>query len=200
MKRFVALGLLLAVGVLTAAPLCADEASASTWFRDKQAAMRAVAAWPDPRKREASVLALWRAWGDWERIAADSVGPQVWGELEEAHRTRLATLLADVSALNWLRRARTPDFSVVAVREETAKDRRVVVTRVTAGGEAADVRWVLAKKSGDWRLVDVITEGASLVSTQRSSFARVVERGGAKRLFTRLESRLADLRAEAARR
>ncbi|NBZ95412.1 MAG: hypothetical protein EBR40_03110 [Proteobacteria bacterium] len=184
---------------LAAAPTASADPSATSWLRGKQATMSAVSHWSDPRKRETSVLALWRAWGDWDRIAADSVGPKVWGELEEAHRARLATLLADVAALNWLRRARTSDFSVTYVREESVRDRRVVVTRVTAGGESADVRWVLAPSGEEFRLVDVVTEGASLVSTQRSSFARVMERGGVNRLFTRLERKREDLRAEVAR-
>jgi ABC-type transporter MlaC component len=71
---------------------------------------------------------------------------------------------------------------------------------VTAEGGSADVRWVLVPVDGEFRLVDVVTEGSSMVAAQRASFARVVARGGAKRLFKRLEDRLADLRAELAAR
>ena len=47
-----------------------------------------------------------------------------------------------------------------------------------------------------WQLVDMVTEGASLVVTQRTSFARVLDKGGVNRLFLRLEQKRADLMKE----
>lgn len=184
---------------LAIAPSASADPSATAWLRSKQATMLSASEWKDPNRSADGVCALWRGWGDWERIAAESVGPRVWGDLQEVHRSRLAALLADVSALNWLRRARGGAFSVAYLREETAGRNRVVVTRVTVKGESADVRWVLAPAGEGFLLVDVVTEGASLVSTQRSSFARVVERGGVNRLFTRLERKRDDLREEVTR-
>lgn len=128
------------------------------------------------------------------------MGPRVWGELEEVHRTRLASLLSDVAALNWLRRVdASPDWALTYVREETSGKRRVVVTLLRTGGAAVDLRWTVERRGQDWRVVDVVTEGASLVATQRTSFARVLDKGGVNRLFVKLERKREDLLAEVAR-
>jgi len=128
------------------------------------------------------------------------VGPRVWGELEEVHRTRLASLLSDVAALNWLRRVdASPDWALTYVREETSGKRRVVVTLLRTGGATVDLRWVAERRGQDWRVVDVVTEGASLVASQRTSFARVLDKGGVNRLFVKLERKREDLLTEVAR-
>jgi len=53
------------------------------------------------------------------------------------------------------------------------------------------LRWVLEKRGEDWRLVDLVQ-----VETQRTSFARVLDEGGADRLFLRRERRREELLAE----
>lgn len=198
MKRFVALGLLLAA--LAAPGDLSAESAASASLRGKMSSLTAVASWPDPARRADGAAALWWGWGAWDRVAEESVGRKVWSELAPLDRDRLARLLSDLAALNWLRRAREPGYGMDYLREESAGGQRIVVTRVRSGGASADVRWVLMPGPRDaWNLADVVTEGASLVSTQRSSFARILERGGTKRLFARLETRREELRAAVAR-
>jgi len=195
MKHTLTAAALLTALFLSPAPVPAGEASATATVRSKTHALLTTAR-KSPRR--GAVLTLWWAWGDWEAIAAASVGPRVWGSLEEVHRARLASLLSDTAALNWLRRFGGPGTTFTFLREETMGRRRVVVTQLRAspGGGAVDLRWVLEKRGEDWRLVDLVGEGASLVETQRTSFARVLDKGGVDRLFLRLERRREELLAE----
>lgn len=198
MKKTLAAAALLAALTLTF-NLTADS-PATVWVRGKQDTLLSTARWPRKGNRVDVVRALWRGWADWEGIAEASVGPRVWGELEEVHRTRLASLLSDVAALNWLRRVdASPDWALTYVREETSGKRRVVVTLLRTGGATVDLRWVAERRGQDWRVVDVVTEGASLVASQRTSFARVLDKGGVNRLFVKLERKREDLLTEVAR-
>ena len=185
---------------LTLSPQSWAQPTATPAVRAKADTLLSTARWPRKGNRVDAVRALWRGWGDWEGIAEASVGPRVWGELEEVHRTRLASLLSDVAALNWLRRVdASPDWALTYVREETSGKRRVVVTLLRTGGATVDLRWVAERRGQDWRVVDVVTEGASLVASQRTSFARVLDKGGVNRLFVKLERKREDLLTEVAR-
>ena len=165
--------------------------------RAKQVSLNEVAKWPRKVKRVDAVFALWRGWGDWSGIAEASVGASIWGKLEVARRAQLGGLLSDIAALNWLRRVDvTPDWNLTWLHEETAGRRRVVVTLLKMGENTVDLRWVVQRRGEDWQLVDMVTEGASLVVTQRTSFARVLDKGGVNRLFLRLEQKRADLMKE----
>lgn len=165
--------------------------------RAKQVSLNEVAKWPRKVKRVDAVFALWRGWGDWSGIAEASVGASIWGKLEVARRAQLSGLLSDIAALNWLRRVDvTPDWNLKWLHEETAGRRRVVVALLKMGENTVDLRWVVQRRGEDWQLVDMVTEGASLVVTQRTSFARVLDKGGVNRLFLRLEQKRADLMKE----
>jgi hypothetical protein len=165
--------------------------------RAKQVSLNVVAKWPRKVNRVDAVFALWRGWGDWSGIAEASVGTSIWGKLEVARRVQLAGLLSDIAALNWLRRVDvTPDWNLTWLREEATGRRRVVVALLKMGENTVDLRWVVQRRGEDWQLVDMVTEGASLVVAQRTSFARVLDKGGVNRLFLRLEQKRADLMKE----
>lgn len=165
--------------------------------RAKQVSLNVVAKWPRKVNRVDAIFALWRGWGDWSGIAEASVGTSIWGKLEVARRVQLAGLLSDIAALNWLRRVDgAPDWHLTWLREEATGRRRVVVALLKMGENTVDLRWVVQRRGEDWQLVDVVTEGASLVVAQRTSFARVLDKGGVNRLFLRLEQKRDDLMKE----
>lgn len=189
----------LAAALTLSSPVGA-QSTATPAVRAKADTLLSTARWPRKGNRVDAVRALWRGWGDWEGIAAASVGPRVWGTLEEVHRVRMASLLSDIAALNWLRRVdAAPDWNLTWIREESAGSRRVVVALLRTGGAALDLRWTVERRGEDWRLVDLVTEGSSLVESQRTSFARVLDKGGVNRLFVKLERKREDLLAEVAR-
>lgn len=183
--------------VLTLSPQLVAEPSATAWIRGKQDTLLGTARWPHNSNRPVAVRVIWRGWCDWEGIAEASVGSRVWSTLEEVHRTRLASLLSDIAALNWLRRVdANPDWNLTWVREEVAGKRRIVVTLLKTGRNSVDLRWVVERRGEGWIVVDVVTEGSSLVASQRTSFARVLDKGGVDRLFIKLERKREDLLRE----
>lgn len=53
-----------------------------------------------------------------------------------------------------------------------------------------DVKWRLRPRDGDWVIIDLIVENVSLLVSQRSEFASVVERGGMESLLDEMRQRL----------
>ncbi len=49
-----------------------------------------------------------------------------------------------------------------------------------------DVDWILVMDGSDWRLVDIVTENASMIRTWRRSFKLIYEKGGWKALSKKL--------------
>ena len=65
---------------------------------------------------------------------------------------------------------------------------RIAKSVVKLSGETIDVDWVIVKEDGDWRIGDVVTEGASMVKTWRHSFRSAYDKGGWLALAKKLRS------------
>jgi phospholipid transport system substrate-binding protein len=81
---------------------------------------------------------------------------------------------------------------IVGERVETRGD-VTVRTRIVGGQfDAAVVDYRLRQRDGQWRVIDVIIEGISLISNYRDQFKEVLARGGPERLLERLRQKNAE--------
>jgi phospholipid transport system substrate-binding protein len=66
-----------------------------------------------------------------------------------------------------------------------------VQTKILRGGPSEDVLvdYRLRQRDGQWKIIDVIVEGVSLVSNFRSQFQDIVANGGPDRLLTLLKEK-----------
>jgi len=66
-----------------------------------------------------------------------------------------------------------------------------VHTKILRGGHSEDVivDYRLRQRDGQWKIIDVIVEGVSLVSNFRSQFQDIVANGGPDRLLTLLKEK-----------
>ncbi len=78
---------------------------------------------------------------------------------------------------------------IVGAREEPRGD--VVVQTKIIGGEfeGALVDYRLRNQSGDWRVIDVVIEGISMVSNYRDQFKSLVSSGGPELLIEKLREK-----------
>lgn len=67
----------------------------------------------------------------------------------------------------------------------------LVQTKILRGGRSEDVvvDYRLRQRDGQWKIIDVIVEGVSLVSNFRSQFQDIVSNGGPDRLITLLKQK-----------
>lgn len=66
-----------------------------------------------------------------------------------------------------------------------------VLTKILRGGADADVvvDYRLRQRDGQWKIIDIIIEGVSMVSNFRSQFQDIVANGGPDRLLTLLKEK-----------
>lgn len=78
---------------------------------------------------------------------------------------------------------------IVGERSEQRGD--VTVQTKIVGGQANDLQvdYRLRQRDGVWLVIDVVVEGASLLSNYRSQFAEVWSQGGAEGLLKRMRER-----------
>ncbi len=70
-------------------------------------------------------------------------------------------------------------ISVTNARAQGESDIQVTSKVIQKSGPDISLEWrVRKKKSGEFKIVDVIVEGVSMSLTQRSDFASVIQRGG----------------------
>jgi phospholipid transport system substrate-binding protein len=65
-----------------------------------------------------------------------------------------------------------------------------VLTRIVGGqADGIEMNYRLREREGAWRMIDVVIEGVSLVSSFRSQFKEVVSQGGPELLLERLKDK-----------
>ena len=130
---------------------------------------------------------------DFERMTRLAVGRN-WQQASEAQKQALVkefrTLLV-----------RTYSSSLSAYRNQTIevkplkmgaqdKDTTVRTQVIQPGGPPIPIDYAMEKgASGDWKVYDVVIDGASLVTTYRSSFNDQVQKGGLDGLIKTLQER-----------
>jgi phospholipid transport system substrate-binding protein len=68
-----------------------------------------------------------------------------------------------------------------------------VRTRIVGGqADGIEIHYRLREREGTWRVIDVVIEGVSLVSSYRSQFQELMGRGGPEHLLERLRAKNLD--------
>lgn len=114
-----------------------------------------------------------------------------WDGLSDAQRAEVTELLtrairhryrASIEALH--------GWSVEVVSERERGVGRRVVTRARRGAEVREIAYDLFGGGREWRVVDFIIDGESLVHQYRSQFHRVIRREGWDGFLARVRSRV----------
>jgi phospholipid transport system substrate-binding protein len=88
---------------------------------------------------------------------------------------------------------RNETVDVLGTREEARGD-QTVKTRINRGGGTADVLvdYRLRQIGGQWKIIDVVIEGVSLVANFRSQFQELMAHGGAEHLLAVLREKTSE--------
>ncbi len=90
---------------------------------------------------------------------------------------------------NRIERYDQQEVEIIGEREEPRGD--VVVKTKILGGEfeGALVDYRLRKQGSEWRVIDVVIEGISMVSNYRDQFKAIISRGGPELLLDKLKEK-----------
>lgn len=88
-----------------------------------------------------------------------------------------------------LERYKDVRVEIVGDREEARGDWTVQTRILRPGQQDFAMSYRLRKEDGEWRIIDVVVEGASLVSNFRSQFQQIISNGGFERLLQTLREK-----------
>ncbi|NLY94058.1 MAG: ABC transporter substrate-binding protein [Myxococcales bacterium] len=146
-----------------------------------------------PPRDEALTKAL-HAFLDYDAIAKASLGDE-WASKSEAQRSEFTNLLKRLVERSYTSNMqRTLKFKVRFLGAEPAGDDFVVKTeaRDTKNRRAPPVLidYRVREIDGNYRVVDIITDGVSLVDNYRRQFTRTIKREGWASLIEKMNRRL----------
>jgi phospholipid transport system substrate-binding protein len=133
---------------------------------------------------------------DYDTLAKRSLVAH-WGDLSEAQRKEFTDILRNLVRRNYERNIKNIlDYRVEYLGEERGADEAVIVrSRASSSSnsreEPISIDYQLANTAGAWRIVDVVTEGSSLVNNYRNQFHRIIQKDGFNALLRRMKDKLA---------
>ena len=131
---------------------------------------------------------------DYEALSENALGDH-WGERSAEERERFVTLLRQLVERNYEGNLeRILDYEVTYEDEARRGDATVVTTSARSRSQRrqppVEIQYTLRRADGAWRVVDVTTDGVSMVQNYRSQFHRIIGRDGWDELIARMRRRL----------
>ena len=135
---------------------------------------------------------------DLDYMAEKALGRR-WAERTAEERTQYLTLMRQLVERSYLRQARSrADYQIrfgqVQLSRQGQEAEVESTLHVTKQGrrEEVEVIYSLRRTNGQWRVVDVETDGASTVRNYRAQFGRIIKGQGFPELLNRMRRRLAE--------
>jgi phospholipid transport system substrate-binding protein len=133
---------------------------------------------------------------DFPTLCKNSLGKH-WDERSEAERKEFTETLHALIEKNVINRlSDTRDHTVSYQSEEITGNRASVVTIVSSGegprAEQTEIMYKLRKNGNKWIVIDMVTDGVSLVSNYRSQFHKIITQDGWATLMQKMKDKLAE--------
>jgi phospholipid transport system substrate-binding protein len=130
------------------------------------------------------------------RILAEAALGQHWADRTPAERDEFTALLSKLVRASYRKNLKnTLGYDVTYKGTEKGKDGEVVRTVAKnikdARQEPLSIDYVVRSEGGAPRIVDVVTEGSSMVGNYRSSFNRIMKKGGFGEVLKRMRKKAA---------
>jgi phospholipid transport system substrate-binding protein len=140
-------------------------------------------------QRDAEVLSEINDAFDFKRMAMLSLGRKYWPKLSKGDKSRFTTLFIKRIKASYLEKLdlytdEEIDYSApVRVRKKVH-----MLTELVSGDNRISMRYKLYKsKTSGWRVYDIELEGVSIITTYRSQFHEVLNKGTMSDLMEKLE-------------
>ncbi len=130
------------------------------------------------------------------RVLAEAALGEHWADRSAAEKDEFTTLLSKLVRSSYRRNLKkTLGYDVTYKGTEKGKDGEVVRTVATSTKDAREepmsIDYVVRSQSAGQRIVDVVTEGSSMVANYRSSFNRIMKKGGFPEVLKRMRKKVA---------
>lgn len=131
-------------------------------------------------QRKAEFKKLLQGSFDIKAIGRFTMG-RYWGGMSESQRTEFQKLFEAMIIETYSRRFNDydgQDFDVGSASPQGKADTLVRSHILDTNGQKISVDWRVRDRNGSYKVIDIIVEGVSMATTQRSEFASIIQRGG----------------------
>jgi phospholipid transport system substrate-binding protein len=184
------LGMLLSL-LLWVAPVWAENAEAYMKARHTELTALVTSDAPKPK-----LTAAFDALLDYDALAQSSLQME-WGKLTPEQRKEFQDLLTVLVQRAYTKNIRdTLNYAVEFRGEVDAPNGKLVKTvakhKTDAHREPITIDYLVAESSGKWKVKDIVTEGASLVSNYRNQFRKIIDKQGYVGLIEKMKKKAAE--------
>lgn len=130
------------------------------------------------------------------RVLAEAALGEHWADRTPAEREEFTSLLSQLVRASYRKNLKkTLGYDVTYQGTEKGKDgdivRTVAKNTKDAREEPMSIDYVVRAQGSGQRIVDVVTEGSSMVGNYRSSFNRIMKKGGFAEVLKRMRKKVA---------
>jgi phospholipid transport system substrate-binding protein len=130
------------------------------------------------------------------RVLAEAALGDHWAERTPAERDEFTDLLSQLVRASYRKNLKkTLGYDVSYQGTEKGKDGEIVRTVAKSTKDAREepmsIDYVVRSQSAGQRIIDVVTEGSSMVGNYRSSFNRIMKKGGFAEVLKRMRKKIA---------
>lgn len=145
-------------------------------------------------QRRAQLDALIGGLLDYEAVSREALG-DTWTERSEAERAEFVSLLRSLVERNYQQNLERSLRFQVRWGDEARRGQDVVVqtsarSRENRRAPEVTIEYRMRQAGDRWLVVDVVTDGVSMVRNYRNQFSRIIRRDGWDGLLSRMRSRL----------
>lgn len=133
---------------------------------------------------------------DYNALAEASLGSE-WAARSDAEKAQFTDLLKQLSRKAYEKNLKKIlDFDIDYIGEDADGAATVVKTKAKKKGgdareEPLEIGFKVVTKGGAWKVVDLVTEGVSLVGSYRSQFTKIIKKDGFPALIQKMKDKLA---------
>jgi phospholipid transport system substrate-binding protein len=176
--------------LLLAAPL-AHAGEAETFVKGKQSELTELIRKAKAPADEKRIQNVFDEVLDYDSLARESLKDS-WDGLKPEERTEFEDVLKKLVRAAYRKNLkRIKDYDVGYGGEAKAEAGQIVKTtaksRSNAREEPISIDYVVRESGGKWRIVDIVTEGSSLVGNYRNQFRRIIKKQGFAELIRRMK-------------
>jgi phospholipid transport system substrate-binding protein len=169
--------------------------SAQDFVQSKQAQVTSLLHQAASSQRDKQVSAVLDGMMEYDELAKRSLAGH-WSELSETQHREFTDVLKKLVQHNYERSIKNIlDYRVDYLGEDPGADSVVVRTRATSKTNVREdpvaIDYKLARIGDDWKVIDIVTEGSSLVNNYKNQFHRIIQKDGYEALIKRMKDKLA---------
>jgi phospholipid transport system substrate-binding protein len=169
--------------------------SAQDLIQTRQAQVTSLLQKAATPERDKQVSAVLESMMNYDELAKQSLAAH-WSELNETQQKEFTDVLRRLVQRNYEKNVKSiADYRVEFVGEEVTPEGTVVHTRASSSSkqheEPVTIDYRMKQLGAAWKVIDIVTDGSSLVSNYRSQFHRVIQKDGYGALVKKMKDKLA---------